>query len=88
MLLVLVRVKIPVPASIRDKNIKKEQFVFLKEFKCLNTANDIEKSAHDYNCMEFPWLQIVIFLLFFLLWRCFEHSFYYAAFLVCGDKHG
>lgn len=36
------RVKPPVPASIGDENIKKEQFVFLKEFKCLTTANSHE----------------------------------------------
>lgn len=71
MLLVLVRVKTPVLVSVRDKNIKKEQFVFLRQFKCLNTANDIEKSAHDYNSMEFPGLQIVVFSLIFLTLEMF-----------------
>lgn len=50
----LVRVKTPVLASTRDKYIKKEQIAFLKDVECLSTANDIEKSAHNYYCMEFP----------------------------------
>lgn len=54
MLLVLVMVKIPALASIRDKYTKNEQFAFLKEVICPNTANDIEKSAHNYYCMEYP----------------------------------
>lgn len=82
MLLVLVRVKNPVLAYIRDKYIKKEQCTFLREVKCPNTAVDVEKSFHNYYCLEFPGLRVVIFCLFFLLWRCLEHTFYCASFSV------
>jgi len=85
LLWVLARVKSIVLASVRDKYIKKEQFAFLKEVKCPNTANDIEKSAHNYYCMECPWLQIVIFAYF-----CSGDDLSILStvlpFLCCGDK--
>lgn len=65
MLLVLVRVKPPGFASIRDKYSKKKKIAFLKRLMCPNTAKDIEKSAHDYYCVAYPSLQIVGFFEFF-----------------------
>lgn len=65
MLLVLVRVKPPDFASIRDKYSKKKKITFLKRLMCPNTAKDIEKSAQDYYCMASPSLQIVGFFEFF-----------------------
>lgn len=86
MLLVLVRVKTPVLASIREKYIKKEQFTVLKDVKWTNTANYIEKSAHNYYCMEFPWLQVVIFAYFSYSGDVLSILSTMLPFLCCGDK--